>query len=485
MTPELERAIRERLGVALLIHPAPVPEQAHESVVSLMEHVYPKRWEHLGGPLSWYRVRKHRKTESGIDLYIDFAGTVGTIAGALHRSISREGRPVLPARAYLLHGPAGVGKTMFIRLLAATYIAERWEPVTVETPSGAVRFFSAEDGKPIVLNPVGTDAIVRDVLHRGDTQHPRVRLYNAGASEVNKEVLSDMLRDLKQPTLFTGRRVFVVSELDQLAPQQGAAFKAGLDPAVGLREGNLVLADTNSIETVRSRIAEAVARFTVIPVRHWEWRELAAMAGRYMQQLGLRIDVQKVLEEIATRTLAEEELKLLEDAQHDELRAALVLLRRLSLAAGGSLRELLRHLGSLVQLSRPVTLSDIEALEVQESDGVMQQRLLSWYLEPDKLSETGMAEFCRRMASMHMPLESLYQALFAYLTAQPGRLKPETARPWAYLMRLLAMDRGVSVWIAAQEPLLAIRRLIGHAAHETDGTGSPRKASARRAASRT
>jgi len=209
------------------------------------------------------------------------------------------------------------------------------------------------------------------------------------------------------------------------------------------------------------------------------------MAGRYMQQLGLRIDVQKVLEEIATRTLAEEELKLLEDAQHDELRAALVLLRRLSLAAGGSLRELLRHLGSLVQLSRPVTLSDIEALEVQESDGVTQQRLLSWYLEPDKLSETGMAEFCRRMASMHMPLESLYQALFAYLTAQPGRLKPETARPWAYLMRLLAMDRGVSVWIAAQEPLLAIRRLIGHAAHETDGTGSPRKASARRAAWRT
>lgn len=272
------------------------------SSLTLTDSLQPTGWEHLGGPLSWYKwvytadnkdflIEEHE--EYGHVVHIKPVGKLGQLA----RRISDSG--VFPVRTVLIAGPPGVGKSALEVLFTRVKLSTKLQPVKAKfyDPQNKDKiiectFIDSETGRPFNINPevnvLTKPENIRRWITTSDTKNLSFRFYNAG--NLNKAVFDEVLDELRT-TRPTGRNwCVIVSEFDNLDKRQLPSLKAGLDPST-VPSHALFMADTNHFEKVRNTIGPAgLERFElVLQVERWSVLDLALAAERYLSALKLPI----------------------------------------------------------------------------------------------------------------------------------------------------------------------------------------------------
>lgn len=273
-----------------------IPPPLLDPKLPLTEAIIPVGWEHVGGPLQWCEFvgDVERSEQYGRIIRVKPYRALGNLLWTL----SETGR--FNARAILLYGPAGIGKTVLQVLLARTKLASRLEPVRVYMPGSEehpyVTYVDYRTGEPLKINPpvddrMGSLKFVRTQLSdSGDLSNQR--LWHRNAGKCDKATFDELLNRIHRPRLGPDdKQVFVMSEFDQMLKSQLPAFKTALNPGT-VPEQVLFLADTNDRHALYSKLEEAGwQRFDMrIGVSPWPGETLVLYAQHYGSLCGLQFD---------------------------------------------------------------------------------------------------------------------------------------------------------------------------------------------------
>lgn len=287
----------------------------NESERPLTEIVYPKGWANLAGPFQWYHVGNNqieKHEEYGKVIKVKPVGKIGAIAQSLHESKDS------PYPVILLHGPGGIGKSVFSELLTRSFVSKEHLPVSYTDNEGdTVTLINENTGEPFNIDPVdkglASSARIKKTLARPANsmaeamqRNSAVQFFNAGP--IGKAQTDEIAASTRSNRRLPGenKRVIIISEFDNLEKRQVPSFKVAFDNK-DMPEGVLVLCDTNHLDKVKNAMGSAgMQRFEVISVGLWEQEVLLDYAYDILSHIGISIktkDQHKAVEEIVERSM--------------------------------------------------------------------------------------------------------------------------------------------------------------------------------------
>ena len=417
-----------------------VPPRIQDASRPLVEAVSPEGWQNLGGGLRWYEFAGPIEENNGkSQVPISYTGLIGPIVKGLVESQRETGQPSPPNRSYLLHGPAGIGKTLLNQLLAETFISKDHEPVGFYNRDTFVEMIDVETRQPLVINPmVKRPSVVERAMATESLDNPQIQVYNTGKGNVNIHAIDKLVENLKRAYHF-GRRVFIIGEIDGIRHDQSKSLKTGLDPHHGIADNILVLADTNDPEKVKNNLKAGYQRFKRIPVRAWHEAELAGMAKEYAKRLGVAFDPSAF-------------------SYEDEP------FQRMAMHSQGAIRELLYILDELKHVSGMIDASALESHMNRDRSPIIEPpRAVFDFFSLPRYDLATVAAFTTRMALRNTSTYSFVNGLAQYISRNYPQVLGQISQPYFSLSYWLNVPQdGLSpaVWAGFTAPLAAIGEAV-------------------------
>lgn len=423
----------------------PLPEDLSHAD-NLLRRAHPTGWQHLGGPMGWFKTLTDRVEEGpvfdehGYHVRVKVVGKIGRLV----RHFDKRGH--FPSRAYIFGGPPGIGKTALVKLMAMTHLAEDHEPISYQFNTGEeVTLIDDDTDEPLEVNPVESQGKTFEMVHRaientGDSGNQLIESYNT--SRLNKPDIDDISATFDSPNILYSGRVIYFNEFDNVSSKQVPALKSSLNPGGNIPEDLLVLADTNNIDDVRDSLGDGgVERFHDITFGDWSYESLAQSAATYLREFGVDI--------------AEDGFEHKQPPGGGEPSALEGAIDFIAREAEGSIRKVLRVIEHLAELDRPATADDIlDTKSTFEGDEEERSQVFSRYFDVIYDGKP-VGDFASNAATRGNSFTNFSAALASWALSRDGLLEdPDVHEAVVGLREIASSDAPRPVQWASAVPIL-------------------------------